>query len=80
MKLIEIGDPADALARCAADSQAEQVVLTRAGKPAAVVIGVEGYDLEDLQTASDPAFWRMIQDRRRQPTISRDELERRLDG
>ena len=35
------------------------------GKPAAVVLGLESYDAEDLATASSPEFWRMIRQRRR---------------
>lgn len=35
---------------------------------------------EQLELASDPEFWRMIAERRAQPTISRAELERRLES
>ena len=44
--------------------QNERVVITRRGKPAAVVLGLESYDEEDLATASSPEFWRMIERRR----------------
>jgi hypothetical protein len=45
-------------------AQKEQVLVTRHGKPAVLIRGVEGEELEDLLTASDPAFWKMIEARR----------------
>jgi hypothetical protein len=35
-------------------------------------------DEEQIRLASDPEFWRLIEERRQQKTISREELERRL--
>ena len=45
-------------------AQKERLVIVRNGKPSAVVVGIEGYDAEDLQLASSPEFWRMIEERR----------------
>jgi len=45
-------------------SQSERVVVTRHGRPAAVLVGVEGRDLEDLALQMSPGFWRMIERRR----------------
>jgi PHD/YefM family antitoxin component YafN of YafNO toxin-antitoxin module len=59
-------------------AQAERVVITRRGKPSAVVVGIDGYDEEDLALASSPAFWRMIEERRMGRFISRAELKKRL--
>ena len=47
-------------------AQEERIVITRQGKPAAVVLGLESYDAEDLQLAGSPDFWRMIDARRRE--------------
>jgi antitoxin (DNA-binding transcriptional repressor) of toxin-antitoxin stability system len=63
---------------CIGAAQNERVIVTRAGKPIAIVVGIEGLDQEQLELASNSEFWQLIEQRRRQPTISRDELERRL--
>jgi antitoxin (DNA-binding transcriptional repressor) of toxin-antitoxin stability system len=54
--------------------------VTRKGKPVALVVGVEGLDNEQLQLGSSKKFWKLIEERRRQKTFSRRELEKRLDG
>ena len=60
-------------------AQDERIVITRRGKPAAVVLGLESYDEEDLATASSPEFWRMIESRRREgSSISLAEAKARL--
>src|SRR5207248_9797529 len=41
-----------------------RIVITRAGKPSAVLVGIESYDEEDLRLASSPEFWRLIEERR----------------
>ena len=57
------------LSEYVAESQKERVLITSHGKPVAIVIGVEGEDLEDLLTRSDREFWEMIERVREQPTI-----------
>lgn len=47
-------------------AQQERIVITRCGKPSAVIIGIESYDAEDFELASSPEFWAMIQERRRE--------------
>ncbi len=59
-------------------AQEERIVITRAGKPSVVLVGVESYDEEDLQWATSPEFWRMIEERRRGPSIPLAELKARL--
>ena len=59
-------------------AQKERILVTRRGKPCAVILGVESYDEEDLQLASSPEFWRMIEKRRQEPSISLSELKARL--
>ena len=76
MKTVSLEDAA--LATCAKDAQADRVVVTRKGKPVAVIVGVKGWDMEDLRLCTDDHFWKMIVARRKQKTISRAELERRL--
>jgi len=63
---------------CIKNARHERVVLTRKGKPVALVVGVEGLDEEQVQLGSSEKFWTLIEARRRQKTISRAELERRI--
>jgi hypothetical protein len=47
-------------------------------KPVALIVGVEGLNREQLELGSSDKFWRLIEQRRNQKTISRTELERRI--
>jgi prevent-host-death family protein len=63
---------------CIEDAQNERVIITRNGKPVAMVVGVEGMDREQLALSQSAKFWALIRERRKQPTITRAELEKRL--
>lgn len=63
---------------CIKDARRQRVIVTRKGKPVALVVGVEGLDEEQLQLGSSDKFWTLIEARRRQKTVSRAELERRI--
>jgi len=43
-----------------------------------VVVGVKGKDLEQVELGYSDKFWKMIAERRKQKTITREELEKRL--
>ena len=60
MKTIGVRELQKRIRECVDTSQAEGVVITRNGKPASIVIGVEGFDWEDIVVQSDPAFWSTI--------------------
>src|SRR5436305_3759805 len=45
-------------------SQSERILISREGKPCAVLVGIQDYDAEDLQLATSPDFWLMIRQRR----------------
>ncbi|MGO9916001.1 MAG: type II toxin-antitoxin system Phd/YefM family antitoxin [Isosphaeraceae bacterium] len=45
-------------------AQSERIVISRRGKPCAVLVGIEDYDAEDLELARSQDFWRMIRRRR----------------
>jgi prevent-host-death family protein len=45
-------------------SQKQRIVISRNGKPCAVLIGIQDYDAEDLRLASSPEFWLLIRQRR----------------
>lgn len=59
-------------------AQHERLVVTRNGKPLAVVVGIENKDREDLHLESSPEFWRMIEERRREPTTPLEEIRAEL--
>jgi len=60
---------------CIDEAQSDRVVITRHGKPTAVLVGVEGSDWETIVLQTDPNFWKLIQERRKQPTISLKEVK-----
>ena len=53
----------------------DRVLVTRNGRPIAVVVSVEGLDPEHVALTYDTEFWKMIRERRQQPTVTRAELE-----
>jgi prevent-host-death family protein len=59
-------------------AQRERVLVTRNGKPLAVLVGLEYKDEEDLRLEADPDFWRMIEERRRRPTVRLKDVEAEL--
>ena len=63
---------------CVDMSQQDQLVITRRGKPAAVMVGVEGKDWEDVVLQTSSTFWKFIEERRKEPTMSMKELRTRL--
>jgi prevent-host-death family protein len=76
MKVVSLGEAN--LEECVREAQRERVVLTRQGKPMAVLISVKGLDLEQIQLGHEDEFWTIIRQRRAQKTMSREELEKRL--
>jgi prevent-host-death family protein len=60
-------------------AQSERIVISRRGKPCAVLVGIEDYDAEDLELASSEEFWRMIRLRRANgKSVPLTEVESRL--
>ncbi len=64
---------------CIEDAQRERVLITRNGKPVALLVGIEGMDEEQLQLAGSDRFWTLIAERRAQRIINRTELEQKID-
>jgi antitoxin (DNA-binding transcriptional repressor) of toxin-antitoxin stability system len=65
---------------CVRDAQRERVVITRKGKPVALMVGVEGMDEEQLELGASDQFWKLITERRTQKAISRAELEQKINN
>ena len=60
-------------------AQSERIIISRGGKPCAVLVGIEDYDAEDLRLASSADFWRMIRQRRAAGTsVPLEDVEARL--
>lgn len=78
MKTVPVRDLQKKLKRCIDEAQEGRVVITRRGRPAALLVGVEGKDWETVILETDPTFWKLIQQRRKEPTISFKELKARL--
>ena len=78
MKTVPVRDLQKNLKRCIDEAQEGRVVITRRGKPAALLVGVEGKDWETVILETDPTFWKLIQQRRKEPTIPIKELKARL--
>ena len=78
MKTVPVRDLQKRVKACIDEAQEGRVVITRRGKPAALLVGVEGKDWETVILETDPTFWKLIQQRRKEPTISFKELKVRL--
>ena len=78
MKAVNARDLQKKIKECVDLSQQDQVVITRRGRPAAVMVGVEGKDWEDVVLQTSSTFWKLIEERRKEPTVSIKELRTRL--
>ena len=78
MKTISVRDLQKSVKQVVDSAQTDRVIVTRRGEPAAVLLGVEGKDWETVVLETSPAFWELIEARRREPTLSLNELERKL--
>ncbi len=78
MKTVSVRDLQKKVKECVEESQIDRVVITKYGKPTAVLVGVEGDDWEDVVLQTDPTFWKLIRSRREEETISIEELKEEL--
>jgi prevent-host-death family protein len=78
MKVVPLREAKASLSSYIQQSQKDRVLITKHGRPAALVMGVEGEDLEDLLTVENPVFWEMIEQRRTSRTLPLEEMRRRL--
>jgi prevent-host-death family protein len=61
-----------------ARAQKDRVVITRQGRPAAVLVGVNQQDWESVVLQTDPKFWKLIHTRRKQATRPLSQVKDRL--
>jgi prevent-host-death family protein len=75
MRVLAMRDAKTGLSATLDEAQRERVLITRNGKPSAIVIGVEGREFEDVLLMSNPRFWEMIEASRNNPKMySMDEM------
>lgn len=79
MKTINVRDFQKKVRETVQTAQEEQVVLTRHGSPVALVIGLEGMEWEDVVLQTSRPFWKLIEKRRKQKTVSLGEMRKRLE-
>jgi prevent-host-death family protein len=77
MKTISVRDLQRKIKDTVDAAQEDQVVVTRNGKPAAILIGVEGKDWEDVILQTSPSFWELIRKRREEKTVSMKKMKER---
>jgi prevent-host-death family protein len=78
MKTVSVRDLQKQVKQCLEDAQEDRVVVTRHGRPAAVLVGVEGDDWDTVLLQTDPTFWRLIRRRRKQSTVTLSQLKVKL--
>jgi prevent-host-death family protein len=78
MKTVNARDLQKKVKECVDLAQTDRVIITRRGKPAAVMVGVEGKDWDDVALQASSKFWKLIEERRQEPTMSMRELRTRL--
>ncbi len=78
MRVVAVREAKQQLSGYIHTAQKERVLITKHGKPAVLMIGVEGQDLEDVLLMQNPRFWELIEVRRKQPTVSLAEVRKRF--
>ena len=74
-----IGLEQTTLNACVEDAQRDRVILTRDGRPVALVVGLAELDAEQIELGKSEKFWKLVRQWRREKTVSQAELERRLE-
>lgn len=70
MKTVSLREAKQQLSNYVARAQKDKILITKHGRPAAIVWGVEGHDFEDVIYMTNPDFWKMIHSRRKSHSIS----------
>jgi prevent-host-death family protein len=78
VKTISVRDLQKGIREAVDSAQSDRVVVTRHGRPAAILVGVEGEDWETVVLETSPELWELIERRRNEPTLSAEELEREI--
>ena len=76
MRTVSVRDLQKAIKKCGDAAQEERIVVTRNGKPAALLVGIEGQDWETVMLQTSPSFWKLIEKRRKEKTVSSSEMRK----
>jgi prevent-host-death family protein len=79
VKTITVRELQESIKEAVDSAQEDRVIVTRRGEPAAVLVGVEGKDWETVVLETSSTFWDLIEKRRRESTLSTEELEDSLE-
>jgi len=66
MKVMTLDQAQKSLGRCLDQARKEDILITRNGKPAALIRGISQNDLEDYLLENDPRFMKIVEKRRRE--------------
>ena len=66
-------------ASCLKAAQKDRVIVTRAGHPIALVVGLEDMDEEQLELSKSKKFWQLVAKWRKQPRYTQEEVDRILE-
>ena len=81
MKTVEVDALPEQVAQLLATEPDRRVLLTKGGKPYAIVSDATYLDEEDIGYISDPEFWKgMAERRQRRGGVNLDEAYRRLEA
>jgi mRNA-degrading endonuclease RelE of RelBE toxin-antitoxin system len=61
-----------------ATAQEDRLVVTRNGKPIALILGLTNYDAEDWGYMTSASFWREVREWRKQPTVRLEDVKEEL--
>ena len=75
MKTVTVRDLQKSVRECVDIAQDDRVVITRHGRPAAVLVGIEGEEWEDVVLQTSASFWQLIEKRRQEATISLEQMK-----
>jgi prevent-host-death family protein len=76
MKVVTVRQARSELSDVIAQAQKKPVFVTNHGRPVAMVLGIEGKDLETVLLENDPSFWRELDRRTKEdvPGVSLEEF------
>lgn len=78
MKTVALRNMKSGLSDYITQAQKDYILITKHGKPAALVWGVEGRDLEDIFYMTNRTFWNTMRKRRSQKSTSWQSAKREL--
>ena len=78
MKTVALRNMKAGLSNYISQAQKNSILVTKHGKPAAILFGVEGHDLEDIFYMTNRAFWSTIRRRRTERPVAWETAKRSL--